>query len=190
MTTPGSRFAYHYFNFGDQSSQKLDTVLRCLIGQLCKFDEYLPIAALGLYEECDNGRKQPGDDVLANVLFNILIQDPAKRSFLIVDALDECPVESRERFFELVLDRIEQHHTTASTCYNFLITSRKERDIEERVTGLSGKLHNFPLLTDSVNEDIRLHVREFISKHRVMKGWSGHLKAEILDTIAGGAYGM
>jgi hypothetical protein len=165
-------------------------VLRCLIRQLCEHDEYLPKAVWELYEACDNGRKQPSDEVLANTLFDLLIQEPTRRSFLIVDALDECPTESREHFFDLVLDRIEKHHNAGSTSYNFLFTSREEHDIDKRMAELSVKLHNVPIVTACVDEDVRLHVRQFISKHRAMRDWSQQLKTEIEDTVAGEARGM
>ncbi len=189
-TTPGSRLAYYYFNFGDQVAQKLDTVLRCLIGQLCEYDEYLPEATWQLYEACNNGRKRPSDQVLADTLFNLLIQDPTRRSFLIVDALDECPFEARKHFFELIIDRIEQHQKATPRCYNFLFTSRNEPDIESRMTRLGVKLHNVTIDPVCVDEDIRLHVAHFISNHRTMKDWPQNLKAEIEETIAGGADGM
>lgn len=53
----------------------------------------------------------------------LLRQDPTRQDYVIIDALDECPIESREHFYELILDRIEKHEQTSS--YNFLFTSRK-----------------------------------------------------------------
>jgi len=187
-TKPDSRLAYYYFDFSDQDVQKLDTLLRCLIWQLCKHDEYLPRAALVLYESCDRGHKHPSDEALANTLFDLLSQDSARQDYIIIDALDECPIESREHFYELILDRIEKHEPTSS--YNFLFTSRKEPDIEQRIAELNVKLHNVPILTGDVNADVRLHVTQFISNHRTMKDWSKDLKAEIEDTISCGAQGM
>jgi hypothetical protein len=86
------------------------------------------------------------------------------------------------------LDRIEKHEQSAS--FNFLFTSRKEPDIEQRMTELSVKLHNVPILSGDVNADVRLHVTQFVSDHRTMKDWSKDLKAEITNTISGGAQGM
>jgi hypothetical protein len=99
--------------------------------------------------------------------------------------LDECPIESREEFYELFLDRIQ----TQKGSFNFFFTSRKESDIEQRMTELV-KLHNVPILTGDVDADVRLHVSHFISNHRTMKGWSKELKAEIEDAISGGAHGV
>ena len=91
-------------------------------------------------------------------------------------------------FYELIMDRIEQHYDMGS--YNFLFTSRKEADIEQRLVGLSDKLHIVPVLTGDVNADVRLHVRRFVADHRTMKDWSKDLKAEIEEAISSGAQGM
>ncbi|KAH6699782.1 ankyrin repeat-containing domain protein [Leptodontidium sp. MPI-SDFR-AT-0119] len=187
-TKPEARLAYYYFDFSDQDVQKLDTLLRCLLWQLCKHDEYLPQAAWALYESYDNGRKQPSNEVLANTLFELLSHNPNRQSYVIIDALDECPIDTREHFFELILGRIEKHHQTDS--YNFLFTSRKEADIEKRMAESTVAIHNIPIPAECVNKDVRLHVTQFIASHRVMKDFPKHLKTEIEDTISNKAQGM
>jgi hypothetical protein len=181
---PETRLAYYYFDFSDQDIQKLDTLLRCLIWQLCSREEFLPPAAVTLYESCDSGRRQPSENVLADTLFGLL-EDPTRQDYVIIDALDECPIDSREQFYELFLDRIKDQ--TGS--FNFLFTSRKEPDIEQSMVELA-RLHNVPILTGDVNADVRLHVIRFISGHRTMKGWSKDLKVEIEEAISNGAHGM
>lgn len=183
---PESRVAYYYFDFSDQSIQKLGSLLRCLIWQLCRHDEYLSNHPRSLYVSCDNGRQEPGDEALSSTLFAIL--NESQQSYIIIDALDECPLEGREQFHELVIRRIEGQPGS----HNFLFTSRKELDIEQTMTELGQKikLHNVPILTEDVNADVRLHVRHFIANSRTLKDWSQELRAEIEDTIANGAQGM
>jgi hypothetical protein len=178
------RIAYYYFDFSDKDIQKLDNLLRCLIWQLCNHDEQLPPAASSLWQSCDNGRKQASAQVLADTLFDLL-QDSDRQDYVVIDALDECPIESRELFYELFLDRISDE----TGLFNFLFTSRKESDIEQRMTELK-KLHNVPILTGAVDADVRLHVSRFIAKNRIMKTWSKELKEEIEVAISGGAQGM
>jgi hypothetical protein len=180
--------AYYYFDFSDQSIQKLGYLLRCLIWQLCRHDEYLSDHAWSLYTSCDDGRQEPRDEALASTLFAIL--NEGGQSYVIIDALDECTSEGRERFHKLVIRHIEDQPGS----YNFLFTSRKELDIEQTMTelGQKVKLHNVPILAQDVNADVRLHVRQFIANHRTFKGgyWSPDLLDEIEDTIANGAQGM
>lgn len=156
--------------------------------QLCKNDEYLPQVAWALYESCDSGRQHPSDEALANALFSLLVQNPNRQSYLIIDALDECSPEGREHFFQLVLDRIEENQDAGA--FNFLFASRREPDIEQRMIRLTTELHSIPIPAACVNEDVRLHVTRFISGDRTMKDWSKDLKHEIEETIAGGAQGM
>lgn len=124
-----------------------------------------------------------------STLFELLTHDESKQSYIILDALDECPIDRREQLFSLILDRLPNHPGS----YNLLFTSRKETDIEHRMSEharAASKHHNVPILTGDVNADVRLHVGRFISDHRTMKDWSKELKAEIEDAIAGGAQGM
>jgi hypothetical protein len=184
-TKPEARLAYYYFDFSDMDIQELGTLLRCLIWQLCNHEETLPQTAQVLYESYDNGRRQPSIQVLADTLFGLLSHNPDRRDYIIIDALDECPIESRERFYELFLDRIDRQKGS----FNFLFTSRREPDIEQRMTELSN-LYNVPIFTGDVDADVRLHVSRFISNHRTMKDWSNDLKSEVENAISGGAEGM
>jgi hypothetical protein len=85
-----------------------------------------------LYDECNRGRSLPTEEQLAEVLFNIL--NSKELTYVIIDGIDECPLEpERSRLEELVLARIGD----APGRYNFLFTSRKERDIEEYMQEMS-----------------------------------------------------
>jgi hypothetical protein len=88
--------------------------------------------------------------------------------YVVIDALDECPIDSWE--FSLVMDRIEKHDAD-TRAHNFLFTSRKEVDIEARIRDSTAAIHNLPLPipADCVNADVRLHVKRFIANDRGMK---------------------
>ena len=124
-----------------------------------------------------------------STLFELLTQEENKQSYIIVDALDECQIDRREHLFTLILDRLLTHPGS----YNILFTSRREADIEQRMSehaATAVKHHNIPILTGDVDADVRLHVGRYISGHRTMKDWSKELKTEIEDAIGGGAQGM
>jgi len=108
---------------------------------------------------------------------------------MIIDALDECPLDSRERLFDLLLDRID-HDGDKDRAYNFMFTSRREPDIETRLTELHAPVRTIPIPVDCVNADVRLHVARFIEKSRAMKNLPGHLKTDIQDTLSEKAQGM
>jgi hypothetical protein len=174
---------YYYFDFSDKEILKLDSFLRCLVWQLCIHAEQLPEPVREL-RESHQDRRQASVQDLVKALFSLL-RDPTRQDYIIIDALDECPIEIREQFYELFLDHIDQE----AGCFNFLFTSRKEPDIEQRMTKLK-RSNNMPILTGDVDADIRLHVSRSISTHRAMKTWSKELKAEIEDVISSGAQGV
>lgn len=184
-----ARLAYYYFDFSNHEAQNLNTLLRCLLWQLCKHGLTVPSAAWTLYEAHDSGRKHASDDTLADALFEILRSELESPSYVIVDALDECPADSRDDFFNLILDRIERHGGQNRT-YNFLFTSRNEPDIEARMGESIAAIHNVPIPAECVNADVRLHVTRFIADNRAMKSFPGHLKTEIEDTLSVKAQGM
>lgn len=183
----GAHLAYYYFDFSNQESQNINTLLRCLLWQLCKHEQTIPSSMWKLYETHDSGRKHVRDHVLADALFEMLIS-PAQ-SYVVIDALDELPLESRSEFFDLLIDRMnQQEHQNQN--YNFLFTSRKEPDIQERMEGLAVSVHNVSIPAGCVNADVRLHVKRFIAEHRGMKNFPASLKKEIEDTLSSKAQGM
>jgi hypothetical protein len=185
-TEPTPRLAYYYFDFSDESVQNLRNVLQSLILQLSRCNEHLSSSVRELYEKCDNGRKEPDDEVLASALFEVLSE--GQRSFVVIDALDECPPKERERFYKLITQRIGDRPRDC----NFLFTSRKELDIEQTIAevGKRAKLHIVPILTGDVDADVRLHVRQFIADNRTLKDWPQELRTEAEEKIVMGAQGM
>lgn len=188
-TKPRARLAYYYFDFSDHETQNLNTFLRCLLWQLSQHDDTLPPPVQTLFDSHDNGRKYASDEVLADALFELLSGESDRPAYIIIDALDECPIKSRDDFCELILTRIEQTGQ-ASRAYNFLFTSRNEFDIEKRMSESSAGIHQVPIPVDCVGADVRLHVRHFISVNWTMKNFPETLKKEIEDTISSKAHGM
>jgi len=186
---PHARLAYYYFDFSDHETQNLNTFLRCLLWQLSRHDDTLPPAVQTLFDSHDSGRKHASDEVLADALFGLLSGEADRPTYVIIDALDECPIKSRDDFCELILTRIEQTGQT-SRAYNFLFTSRNEFDIEKRMSESSAGIRQVPIPVDCVGADVRLHVRHFISVNRTMKNFPQSLKTEIEDTVSSKAHGM
>jgi ankyrin repeat domain-containing protein 50 len=182
-TRPQTQMAYYYFDFNDESLLRLGTFLQSIILQLSRQSGGLPDPVRSLYEQCDNGREMPGDGPLVSTLFDLLMED--KQTFIIIDALDECPKVERERFYQLITERIG--HPPGR--YNFLLTSRKEADIEEAMTEIS-QLYDVPIQSGDVNADVRLHVREFILGNKRLRKWPEELRSEIETSVVTGAEGM
>ncbi|KAK4442332.1 ankyrin repeat-containing domain protein [Podospora aff. communis PSN243] len=166
-----ARLAYYYFDFSNQETQNINTLLRCLIWQLCETEQAIPPA------------------LLADVFFHVLHgRNRRLQRYIIIDALDECPIDKRSQIFDLVLNRIERGGEDRN--YNFLVTSRKESDITEQMAEAPAGIHEISIPADCVNADVRLHVSRFIENHRDMKSFPPHLKEEILDTLSSKTEGM
>lgn len=178
--------AYYYVDFNDATRQKLSALLGSLIFQLCaKQDSLSGLEAL--YDECNEGRSRPDEDQLVQVFFKIL--DSEELTYIILDGLDECPLESQtSRLGKLVLAQIGD----APGRYNFLFTSRKEADIEEYMKQISEKtdLKDIRIQMKQVDADIRIHVQQFISGDRRISSWSPAVRKEIEDAPLKGSQGM
>jgi hypothetical protein len=182
-TQSGTRMAYYYFDFNDESVLRLGALLQSIILQLSRQSELLSDHVRSLYKHCDNGRSVPGDELLASTLFELLKE--GQQTFIIIDALDECPKDGRDQFYNLITQQIGQRPGR----YNFLLTSRNEPDIGEAMTEI-GQLHNVPIQSGDVDVDVRLHVHEFILGNKRLKKWSEELRAEIEAAIVTRAQGM
>jgi hypothetical protein len=186
----GSRLGYYYFDFSDAANQKLSVLLRSLLFQLCMKLDMVPDALSVLYDECDRGRSNPSEKILADNLFGILDSD--KQTYIIVDGLDECPYDpnnsERSRFNDLILGEIGRRPGN----YNFLFTSRKEYDIEEAMKAASKRadLHIIEIQAENVDSDVRLYIQRSVSGHKRISKWTASIREEIEDELVKGSQGM
>jgi hypothetical protein len=118
-TREGYAHAYFYFDFNDTQKQVVDSFLRSAIIQLFTRRSDIPTDVLSLYNQCQNGRCQPGREPLIATLLSLF--KLSAQTYILIDALDECS----DRFDAVnVLKRL-----ISSDSMNLLITSRKEQDI-------------------------------------------------------------
>jgi hypothetical protein len=99
-----------------------------------------------LYSTHDNGARQPSDDVLTHCLKEMLTLPDQLPTYLIMDAIDECPDSSgipspRERVLELVKSLVEFRLPNLHIC----VRSRPEIDVRnvlEPLTSCRVSLHD------------------------------------------------
>ena len=85
--------AYFYFDFRDLSKQTCHDLLRSLVFQFSADSSPCCDILHGIYETHKDGTQQPSDDTSKKCLkqmLRLLAQDP---TFIVLDALDECPAE-------------------------------------------------------------------------------------------------
>ena len=80
--------AYLYCNFRQQQDQRPVDLLASLLGQLVQRQPSVPTSMKSLYEHCQVKRMRPSFDEISEVFQSILTS--YSRTFIVIDALDEC----------------------------------------------------------------------------------------------------
>ena len=171
---------YFYFDFNDADKQRHDNLIRSLVVQLPMRSSNTPEALNMLYSRCQDGQRQPTIDDLATTLQHVL--GGFHETFLVLDALDKCT--KREELLSLIERiagwKIGKLHT--------LVTSRRERDIEETLEPLiTGRIC---IQSALVNADINIHLRERLQSDPKLNQWPVNVQVEIETTLMDGARGM
>ena len=112
-------------------------------------------------------------------------------TFLIIDALDECPnttgtPSAREEVLDFLEDLIGSNHPNLFIC----VTSRPEQDIQSILNPLTSASLQVSLHEEGGQmEDIKSYVHTFVHEDRAMRRWreeDRQLVISILQERAGG----
>jgi hypothetical protein len=124
--------ANFYFDFRDVDKQNLFNLLPSLLIQLSARSDPCCDILSQLYSKHDHGVRKPSDRTMIDCLKDMLSLEAQRPTYIIMDALDECPVAStippspRERVLELVEELVGLHLPNLRIC----VTSRPEHDIQ------------------------------------------------------------
>jgi len=165
-------------------------MLSSLLVQLCyQSDSYCNVL-LNLYLDHHNGSRQPSDDALAKCLKEMLRLPRQAPVYLIVDALDECPIISslstpRDRVLILVEELVDSQVPKLRIC----ITSRPETDIKSVLDPLT--FHSISL-HDAIGqmEDIENYIKSVVKTDRMMRRWNAADKQLVIEALTSKADGM
>ena len=105
------------------------------------------------------------------------------RTYLVIDALDEC--SDREELLQFIVQLF-----TGSTpnSISLLATSRKERKIEMALKDVISDCNC--IQSAAVDADIRLHIQSRLAKDPKLKEWPSSIKQEIEVVLVEGSHGM
>ncbi|CAN9401069.1 unnamed protein product [Alternaria sp. RS040] len=171
-------FAYFYFSFSDAQKQNYTGVLLSMVAQLSRKRSVHPLLSAA-YSQAPS--QKPSSEVLEHILLALL--EEYKTSYLVVDALDECSEEQREKTLE-GFRRITQFLPKI----RFLMTSRKEADIEDFL--LSWPVTRLAIDEECVNKDIDLYVKNALGADRKLVKLPSTTKKEIEDEFRKKSDGM
>ncbi len=182
--------AYFYFDFRDLDKQKLCNVLPSLLIQISARSDPCCDKLSQLYSEHDRGVRKPSDRAMVECLKEMLMLEGQGPTYIILDALDECPITSsipspREEVLELVNELVGLHLPNLHMC----VTSRPESDIQvvlERLTEPSVSLHD----ESGQREDIVNYVTSSVHSDRRMGRWREEDRELVIKTLSEKAGGM
>ncbi|KAF8492386.1 hypothetical protein F5888DRAFT_911209 [Russula emetica] len=182
--------AYFYFDFRDIDKQNLRNLLPSLLIQLSAQSDLCCDILFRLYSAHNRGVQKPSDRAMIECLKEMLTHKGQGPTYIIMDALDECPTTSsvpspREDVLGLVDELVGLHITNLHIC----VTSRPEHDIRavlEPLTLRPVSLHD----ESGQQEDIANYVASFVHSDRRMRRWREEDKELVIKTLSEKADGM
>ena len=182
--------AYFYFDFRDVDKQNLRNLLPSLLIQLSAQSDPCCDILSQLYSAHYHGVQKPSDRAMIECLKAMLVHESQGPTYIIMDALDECPITSgipspREEVLELVDELVGLHIPNLHIC----VTSRPEPDIHAVLEPLTSRpvlLHN----ERGQQEDIANYVASFVHSDRRMRKWREEDKELVIKTLSEKADGM
>jgi hypothetical protein len=182
--------AYFYFDFRDVDKQKLGNLLPSLLIQLSARSDPCCDILSRLYSSHDRGVRNPSDRAMIECLKEMLTAEAQGPTYIIMDALDECPITStipspREEVLELVEELVGLHLPSVHIC----VSSRPEHDIQAVFKDLAPRavsLHD----ESGQQEDIAEFVDSFVRTDRKVRRWRDEDKELAIKILSEKADGM
>jgi hypothetical protein len=184
--------AYYYFDYKDASKRDVRGLLASLLFQLSDDSDRCRDVLHELYTSCRDGSTQPSDAALAGCLENMLKLPGQLPTFLIIDALDECPnttgtPSAREEVLDFLEDLVGSSYSNLFIC----VTSRPEQDILTVLDPLTSASRQVSLHEEGgQREDIKSYVHSFVHKDRAMRRWREEDRNLVITTLIERAAGM
>ncbi|RAH65650.1 uncharacterized protein BO66DRAFT_423324 [Aspergillus aculeatinus CBS 121060] len=166
------QFAYWYFQFSNDETQKVYNMIRSIIRQF--MPKPLPASMVKLWEEHRHRGSNPHQKQFAEIL-KFVLEASEGQFFLILDALDECPAKNGERglLLPFLEDLLKKHRTKL----HILATSRPEPDIRSRL-----EQYQSVNLEAGLAKDVETFVRAQVSDGR-LSAWDDSIKERTLEKL-------
>ena len=179
---PGKVVVYYYFDFSDKQKQDVSSMLRSLICQLAQNFHKIPEDLEKAFSEYGKMRKSLPQKGLLQLLRQTIKEFP--QVYVVLDALDECATWGE------LMKVLEDIFNWQLPHMHIIITSRREKQIEDVLEDIKGPREHICIMNDAVDEDIKLYVNHELSSRKSLRKKSNEIKAEIERALAEGAKGM
>ncbi|KAF7979136.1 hypothetical protein HWV62_43369 [Athelia sp. TMB] len=174
---------YAYFFFDGTRAQSetsnYDQLIRSIITQLSdRCDDQIPDVLVDMYNQCDQGHRQPLESQLETTLARIL--KSFESTYIIIDSLDEC-IEKTD-----LLKWIQSVAKESSV--HLMLTSRPEPEVERGLAPLSN-LQKVSVGEFHMSDDISTYLEACLQAPE-MDQWDQEEKEMITDALISGSDGM
>ena len=184
--------AYYYFDFKDAFKRDIRGLLASLLFQLGDNSDCCLDVFHNLYTLCHDGSEQPSDAALGGCLKRMLELPGRPPTFLIIDALNECPntagtPSAREEVLRLLEDLVGSEYSNLFIC----VTSCPEQDIQSVLNPLTPASCQVSLHEEGgQRRDIENYIRFIVLSDRKMRKWRKEDRILVIETVIERAGGM
>ena len=182
--------AYYYFDFRDTDKQNRRSLLLSLLSQLSARCDLCCYILHRIYVTHNNGAHKPTDDVLIQCLKETLTLSNDCPTYIILDALDECPNSfGMPSPREVVLEFVKELVSLSLPYLHICITSRPEIDIRTVIEPLTTRrvsLHD----ETGQQKDIVEYVNSVVRSDMRMGKWRGEDQKLVIETLSEEGDGM
>ena len=184
--------AYFYFDFRDTDKQNLYNLLPSLVTQLSARSDNCCDILSRIYETHDDGAHTPTNSTLIRCLKEMLALPGQGPTYVILDALDECPnttgiPSARKQVLDLLKDLVGAQLPNLHIC----VTSRPEIDIRAALEPLAFRpvsIHD----ESGQKKDIEDYIRSVVyaDSDTAMRRWRDKDKELVIETLIERVDGM
>ena len=182
--------AYYYFDFRDTDKQNCRNMILSLLSQLSAHSDLCCYILHRIYVTHKNGAHKPTDDVLMQCLKETLTLSNDRPTYIIMDAVDECPnTFGLPSPREVVLDFVKELVELSLPHLRICITSRPEIDIRTVIEPLTTRrvsLHD----ETGQTKDIVDYVSSVVRSDVRMGKWREEDQKLVIETLSEKADGM
>ena len=170
--------AYVYCDYKDQVLQTASNLIACLARQLVGWPKRLPLQLERLHKELEPQRRRPSLEELQNLL--VTLCNERRRTFVVVDALDECEAMQQRRHFLPLLKSLPHGST------RLFVTSRPNNEDIYHVFTTAPQIQ----IVAPESELQRFVAEKMKERHEFMDRVTPALRDDIISTISARASGM
>ena len=179
--------AYYFCDDKDEKRRTATSILRGLLLQLLR-------QRPSLFKHIQSDFSMSGDSLFTNFdalwrILDCILEDPeVGEVYCLIDALDECEKKSRRRFLANFTELFCSQQSK-KTVFKFIVTSRRENDIEKSLSAACPAIWNLQVDSGKVNNDlskfIDVRVDELSSTNEYNPAQKNLIKNALIEKAGG-----